>query len=260
MLRPLSWLSDVLDRAMMGLVKHIPGLVVLVIALAFFGLGLVLPLALGWSIPWLVDANVIGVCMAGCFGLAWFVALVETVKRRHLVEWTTDLRHLTAEEFEWLVGETFRREGWKVTETGRQDAADGNIDLMLARDGQRKLVQCKRWTSREVPVDEIRNFVGTLTIAGLDSRDGIFATLSGFTSTAKEEGRKGHLTMLDGRALFARMDKVRRKEPCPVCGRAMRFDHSRHGWWFRCVALGCTGKRDVGKDAGRAVEFLTEAR
>jgi hypothetical protein len=32
---------------------------------------------------------------------------VEAGHRRHLVEWTTNLRHLDAAEFEWLVGEVF---------------------------------------------------------------------------------------------------------------------------------------------------------
>jgi hypothetical protein len=47
------------------------------------------------------------------------------------MEWTSDLRSLSAEEFEWLVGEFFRREEWDVRETGRQDGPDGNVDLEL---------------------------------------------------------------------------------------------------------------------------------
>jgi restriction system protein len=53
-----------------------------------------------------------------------------------------DLRRLDAHEFEWLVGELFRREGWKVEERGRHDHPDGGIDLVVARGGERAVVQC----------------------------------------------------------------------------------------------------------------------
>jgi restriction endonuclease Mrr len=88
-----------------------------------------------------------GTLLAGSFVLAWFGVQVLAQRRRHLVEWTTDLRLLDAAEFEWLVGEVFRREGWAVEETGSQDGPDGNIDLRLTKAGARFIVQCKRWTS-----------------------------------------------------------------------------------------------------------------
>jgi len=245
----------------MGLVSRAPGQVVALIALLLYPvIGLVLPVALHWPLLWLVEINVLGVTLAGAIGLGWLSLQIEAAKRRHLVEWTTDLRQLSSEEFEWLVGETFRRDGWKVTERGRQHAPDGNIDLELVRDGHRTIVQCKRWSSWEVPVDEIRGFLGTLSIAGPEGGDGIFVTLSNFTPAAVEEAGKGKLKLVNGRELYAMVERARRAEPCPVCGRPMQLDHSVRGWWFRCVAPGCLGKRDLGSDSGRAVEFLTEAR
>jgi len=256
----VSALDDLYERAVMGLVTRVPGPLVALIAMLFYpGIGLLVPVALNWPLAWLVDANVIGVSLAASIIIGWLSLQIGAAKRRHLVEWTTDLRQLNSEEFEWLVGETFRREGWKVTHRGRQDAPDGNIDLELVRNGQHKIVQCKRWESWHVPVDEIRKFIGTATIAGLPSTSGVFVTLSDFTPSAIEEARKAGVELIGGRVLYERIAKVRRKEPCPVCGTPMHFDHSQRGWWFRCVATGCTGKRDVGNDAGRAIEFLTEA-
>jgi hypothetical protein len=55
------------------------------------------------------------------------------------MEGTSDLRSLSAEEFEWLVGE--RKSG-------------------------RRIVQCERWESREVGVGDVREFAGTLMRAG----------------------------------------------------------------------------------------------
>jgi hypothetical protein len=95
----------------MWLVTHVSGSAVAVIAIVLYpGAGLILPLTLHWSIFQLVEANVLGTTLAGAIGLGWLSVQVEAAKRRHLVEWTTDLR-LSSDEFEWLVGETFRREG-----------------------------------------------------------------------------------------------------------------------------------------------------
>lgn len=243
----------------MALVDRVPGPAIAALALAFYpGLGLFIPLALSWRSVWLIDANIIGVCGAAVLSLGWLAAQVEAAKRRHLVEWTTEFRHLDAEEFEWLVGEMFRREGWTVEETGRHGAPDGNVDLRLDRRGERRLVQCKRWTAWEVNVDQIRSFAGTLLREGLPGRAGIFVTLSQFNEAAAAEGNKAGIELIDGAHLAERIDKVRRPQPCPVCGRPMVLDRSPRGWWLRCVAEGCRGKRDLGAEPGRAVEFLTQ--
>jgi HJR/Mrr/RecB family endonuclease len=233
--------------------------VVLVAAVFYPGIGLILPIGLGWSTPYLVDANVFGTMGAGVLSLGWLAAQVEAAKRRHLLEWTTELRHLNAEEFEWLVGETFRREGWKVEETGRQDAPDGNVDLVLTRDRQRKIVQCKRWESSLVGVDDVRGFAGTLLSEGMPGTAGIFVTLSDFTQYARLEADKAGLTLLNGQDLYSKVEKVRRLEPCPICQKPMRLDRSPRGWWFRCVAPGCNGKQDLASEPGRAVDILTQS-
>ena len=118
------------ERLIFGFVAHLPARIVVTIALLLYaGVGLALPLGLGWSVLYLVDANVIGTSLAAWVILGWFVVQVQERDRRHLLEWTTEIRHLDAEEFEWLVGELYRRDGWKVEESGRQDGPDGNIDL-----------------------------------------------------------------------------------------------------------------------------------
>jgi len=127
-------LTDFPARGLLWLVTHVSRWVVLGIALVFYpGIGLILPIALHWPTAALIDANVFAVIAAGLVSLAWFIAQLEAARRRYLVQWTTDLRLLMPDEFEWLVGETFAREGWTVRETGRQDGPDGNIDLKLVR-------------------------------------------------------------------------------------------------------------------------------
>jgi hypothetical protein len=218
----------------------------------------VLPLALHWSQLNLVSANVIGVSGAAMISVGWLIAQVQAANRRRLVEWTTNLRLLSAEEFEWLVGEVFRREGWTVRETGQQAGPDGNIDLELSKNRERRCVQCKRWTARLVGVDQIRGFGGTLLREKVNGSDGIFVTLSDFTPQAHEEAERIGLTLIDGRELYRRVEQVRRVEACPICHKPMVLDRSAHGWWFRCVAVNCAGKRDLASEPGRAVDFLTE--
>ncbi len=254
----MSAVDQAVDRAISWLVRTLPGWEVLLLGLLFYPvIGLVLPLAFRWPPIWLIEVNVLGVVLVIALWVGWLAAQVEAARRRHLVEWTTDLRLLMPDEFEWLVGETFAREGWTVRETGRQERPDGNIDLKLARGRHRVIVQCKRWDSRLVKVDEIREFAGTLMREGLKGSDGVFVTLSDFTQTAKREAEQFGMTAVNGRELFARMEKVRKSEPCPTCGQRMVLDRSSRGWWFRCTAVDCTGKRDLGKEPGRAVELLT---
>jgi HJR/Mrr/RecB family endonuclease len=250
--------DELLEQALTSVITRLPGAAAAALALVIYvGAGLALPLALRWSVMGLVIANIVATFIAVLVALCWLAGQVEESRRRQLVEWTTDLRLLSAEEFEWLVGELFRREGWDVQETGRQDGPDGNIDLELTRDGHHAIVQCKRWTSRLVNVDEVRNFGGTLLREGLAGSSGVFVTLSGFTAQARTEARKIGLTLVDRRDLYTRMEKVRRSEPCPICQTPMTLGRSARGWWLRCVQAGCQGKRDLGTDPGRAVDLLT---
>lgn len=251
--------SDIFERLLLGAVARMPGWLVLILVISLYSAGLGVPLALGWSKFALVLANLYGTTAAGVVVLGYLSIKLEESHRRHLLDWTSDLRLLNAEEFEWLVGELFRREGWEVTETGSQDAADGNIDLKLSRGRDRAIVQCKHWARASVGVNEIREFGGTLLREGLQAKDGVFVTTSQFNRHALREAEALGLTLIDSRELYSRIEKVRRTEPCPVCTAPMALGRSPHGWWFRCVAEGCMGKRDIGRDPGVAVDFLTKS-
>ena len=246
------------DRVLWKFVHRVSGRTIVVVSLALYpGLGLVLPLILGWPTLWLVDANVVSVLFAALISLGWLFARLEAKDRRHLLEWTTDLRHLSAQEFEWFVGELFRREGWDVTETGRQDAADGNVDLVLEKGAERVVVQCKHWQSWWVGVNDIRAFAGTLRADNHPNTRGLFVTFSDFTEDARQEAKRADVELLGRHELHLRAEKVRRAEPCPICGKPMLLDRSLRGWWFRCTASGCTGKRDLSGEPARALELLT---
>lgn len=48
------------------------------------------------------------------------------------------------QEFELLVGEAFRLQGYEVAEIGG-GGPDGGVDLVLRKDREKFLVQCKQW-------------------------------------------------------------------------------------------------------------------
>ncbi|MCC5045534.1 MULTISPECIES: restriction endonuclease [Xanthomonas] len=100
-------------------------------------------------------------------GVCWLAALfsyLRTRSRRRFLETRTSLESLAAggwRQFEQLVGEAFRRQGYSVEETGL-GGADGGIDLILRKDGRRTLVQCRQWKRQQVGVSIVREMFGLL--------------------------------------------------------------------------------------------------
>jgi restriction system protein len=253
--RTVTVLDDALTRTVGRLSM---GAALLLGAAIYVVIGLAVPLSIGAPGFLLVLLNVFGVVLGWLVTLAWIGPRVEAARRRHLLEWTTDLRLLSAQEFEWLVGEVLRREDWDVEETGREGAADGNVDLRIRRAGQELLVQCKRWESWSVGVDEVRKLAGTLMREGFSGDAGILVTLSHFTEQAIAEAAELGIKLVDNRELIRRIERVRATEACPNCAAPMVLDRSKHGWWLRCPGWpdGCPGKRDLGADPGRALDLL----
>ena len=80
--------------------------------------------------------------------LAAIGSVVTRARRRKLL---TDVQNATQpgktidglnwRQFEQLVGEAFRRQGYSITETGG-NGPDGGVDLILRKDGEKHLVQC----------------------------------------------------------------------------------------------------------------------
>jgi restriction system protein len=253
----VNGLDDAVEATLWTIGRQ-PGWAVAAVAgVLYAGIGWALPLALDLPWVWLIGLNFVGSVWAGLVIVTWIAVHVQARERRHLVDWTTDLRLLSSTEFEWFVGEVFRREGWTVDETGTVGRPDGNVDLRLRKGQDSAIVQCKRWASWAVGVDDIRGFAGTLHAEGTPSLMAIFVTLSEFTDAARAEADRAGIALIDGPGLHARVEKVRSPEACPECRAAMILSHSDFGWWFRCRTPGCRGKRDLGSEPARAVALLT---
>lgn len=108
--------------------------------------------------------------------------------------------------FELLVGEIFRRQGFQVVETGG-GGPDGGVDLVLRREGETHLVQCKQWRAYRVGVNVVRELYGVMAARGAAS--GYVVTSGRFTEEARAFAEGRHIRLLDGPRLLGLLRQVR---------------------------------------------------
>lgn len=132
------------------------------------------------------------------------VAEIDKYKRRALLATQSSLetlKEMTWQDFELLVGEAYRRQGYAVEEKGGS-GPDGGVDLVLRLSGQTTLVQCKRWKQAKVGAPTVRELRGAVARDG--AAGGIFVTCGEFTRDAITEAQgKPPLELVDGPALLA---------------------------------------------------------
>lgn len=199
-------------------------------------------------------------------GLCWFAALASFIgrkRRRRLLETQTGLDSLRAmswRQFEMLVGEAFRRQGYRIEETGL-GGADGGVDLLLRKDGRTTLVQCKQWRSQRVDVKIVREMYGLLAHHGADSVK--IVAVGNFTPDAQRFAQGKPIGLIHGEALLAMIRGVQESPPaaadpppklaantsipdCPSCGAPMikrTNRRSRESFWGCPKYPGCRGTR-----------------
>lgn len=106
------------------------------------------------------------------------------------------LENISWQEFERLVGEALRQQGYAITETGG-NGPDGGVDLILrSPEGERYIVQCKQWRATKVGVPVIREFLGAMVTHG--AVGGFVVTAGSFTSEAREFASGRNIRLVDG--------------------------------------------------------------
>lgn len=188
-----------------------------------FAVGIVFFAAITWGFPWWLSGRpgMVGQGLASAAGklsfLAWFlligcwaaagVSWLEARKTRRLLDTRSDLESLAApgwHQFEQLVGEAFRRNGYSVAETGL--GADGGIDLVLGKDGKRVLVQCKQWRRQRVDVKTVREMFGLLAHHNADAVK--IVALGRYTADAERFAAGKPIELIDGETLLAMIRSV----------------------------------------------------
>ena len=113
-------------------------------------------------------------------------------------------------EFEMLVGEAFRQQGYTVTETGAA-GPDGGVDLVLRKGTERYLVQCKQWRALKVGVSVVREHYGVMAAQGASG--GFVVTSGRFTQEAEAFAAGRHIQLIDGPQLQTMIRTARAKTP-----------------------------------------------
>lgn len=139
------------------------------------------------------------ICLAGAGISAWKRhqrrSLVDNVVRSDAA---SAVDGMSWQQFEHLVGEAFRLQGYSVIETGG-GGADGGVDLMLAKDGEKFIVQCKQWRALKVGVGVVRELYGVMAAKG--SAGGFVVTSGRFTEEATQFANGRNIRLVDGPAL-----------------------------------------------------------
>lgn len=188
-------------------------------------------------------------------------------------------------EFELLVGEAYRLQGYRVIESGG-GGPDGGVDLVLTKGSERFFVQCKQWKAYKVGVGVVRELYGVMAAKG--ATGGAVVTAGSFSADAQEFAQGRNIELIDGPRLFAMIQVVRNKpaknvvalhdatqvrdvspapmDPppplpdaglapapaCPRCGAAMQLRTARQGghagrlFWGCSTFPQCRGTRAAG--------------
>ena len=197
--------------------------------------------------PW-AAAAILAAGLAGVVRRHWMRFLLS---RSDSLE---SIRQLDWADFERLVGEAYRGQGFAVVQRGGPQP-DGGIDLQLSRGSERVVVQCKHWKNRQVPVQRVRELLGVVTAEGVDR--GILVATGGFTRDALKFAIGKPLQLVDGDAL-ARLARAANQPPvpqetnasvpsqpaCPQCGKPMVSRRARRGPTAGSQFWGCSSYPD----------------
>ena len=153
-----------------------PWWISVVLAAAFYiGLGVVVPhacsdKACGPFSPLIVDfaSTFLAPLISAGFLLVALVSFFRARKNHRLLDrqqGIDSIRLLDWKKFESLLGEYYRRKGYRVRENTR-GGADGGVDLWLNCEDGLHLVQCKQWRNRQVGVEIVRQLYGVMAAEG----------------------------------------------------------------------------------------------
>lgn len=150
---------------------------------------------------------------------------------------------LSWQEFELLIGEVFRKKGYSVLERGGA-GPDGGVDLVLHKNGDKYLVQCKHWRSMKVGVSVAREFLGAMAVEG--AVGGFIVTSGSMTDEGRDFSRGRNIEIVEGGELNKWLAALRgasalrggakvalaqeRAAPfCPVCKNKMVLRVAKRG-------------------------------
>lgn len=176
--------------------------------------------------------------LSACW-IAALVSFIDSRRRRRLLETQTRLNSLRAldwREFETMMKNAFRRQGYTVEACEAGNSDDG-IDLILRKDGTVTLVQCRQWWAKLVDGRLVREMYALMNHHYADAVK--IVAIGHFTEDAQRFVQGKPIELVHGTAL---LDMVRVNQPpasqkfklglvadrkmcveplCPECGHSM---------------------------------------
>ena len=205
--------------------------------------------------------------LAALFLLPVPFSMIHRWKRRRLLDRQSgieSIRLLDWDEFERLLGEVYRRRGYRVRENPHA-GPDGGVDLRLENRRGLYLVQCKQWRTNRVGAPIVRELYGVM--AGEGAFGGAVVTSGGFTGPARAFAEGKAIDLIDGDRLVAMIAEIRegavaapgKRRPrtdtnndCPRCGgtlvlrRAKRGPNAGNNFYGCSSYPGCRYVRETG--------------
>ena len=155
------------------------------------------------------------------------------------------IRELPWKQFEDLLGEAYRRQGYSVMENSSL-GADGGVDLTIRRGGATYLVQCKQWRTYRVGVKVIREMFGLMTAH--HAAGAIIVCSGSFTQEARAFAEGKPIELVDGDQLVEIISGVQARpmataprpvaatphptattRSCPRCGAELVLRQAKRG-------------------------------
>jgi restriction system protein len=219
----------------------------------------------GFLPPAIAKGGLTGIISLGLLAIAALSALRAWKTGRMLERQTSieSLRALPWKQFEDLLGEAYRRQGYRVEET-LGGGADGGVDLVLRKERRTILVQCKRW-KQSVPVQTVRELYGVLIDRGAAGAKLVATT--NFTPDAVAFATGKPIELIGSVALLELIrgvqtsgniappvpeeEQSQRAPVCPRCGSEMMVRTARRGanagqsFWGCPKFPECRGKRQI---------------
>jgi len=150
----------------------------------------------------------------------------------------TSLLRLSWREFEEVIGEAYRKQGYAVVENAGP-GADGGIDLVAKKEGETILVQCKQWKSEKIGVPTVREMFGLWNAERANEVH--IVTCGDFTEEARQFAQGKPIKLIDGPSLARLINDTQErivgkatkhtmsKLPCPQCGSTMLLRTAKVG-------------------------------
>jgi restriction system protein len=141
------------------------------------------------------------------FLLGSMASVILNFKRTKLYDKTSlsvsqnSLGNMSWQDFEYLVGEYFRRRQFSVEET--KSGADGGVDLIATKGMEKYLIQCKHWKAYKVGVNVVRELLGVMV--GVGATGGFVVTSGEYTKDAVDFAKANNILLLDGKELLNSM-------------------------------------------------------